>query len=450
MIPPLLFAIAALLCSGVVTAQPPVPETLDELLEQLQEARSQQAERNVRREKAFLAERDSQQRKLEEARAALLSEQQRSELLQESFDENESTTAELRARLDQRAGALLELFGASRQVAGQAKAVFEDSLISSQFRDREKRLAEFSADAATPEIDDLEDLWQGLLQEMVESGKVARYQAEVIGSGGASQQRLVTRIGTFNAVSDGKFLRYLPEHGWLQELHRQPPARFRAMATGLEQAVTGTVPMVVDPTRGSVLNLLIQVPDLVERIQQGRLVGYVIIAVAAIGLLIALERTFYLLIVGRKIKKQIDSATPNPSNPLGRIMALYQETKDSEMSVFELKLEELVLRDTPKLQKGLQTLKILAVIAPLLGLLGTVTGLIETFQSLTLFGTGDPRLMAGGISQALVTTVLGLVTAIVLILFHSGLLSKSRGLIVFLEEQSAGIMALHLENRRSG
>lgn len=222
------------------------------------------------------------------------------------------------------------------------------------------------------------------------------------------------------------------------------------MATGLEQAVTGTVPMVVDPTRGSVLNLLIQVPDLVERIQQGRLVGYVIIAVAAIGLLIALERTFYLLIVGRKIKKQIDSATPNPSNPLGRIMALYQETKDSEMSVFELKLEELVLRDTPKLQKGLQTLKILAVIAPLLGLLGTVTGLIETFQSLTLFGTGDPRLMAGGISQALVTTVLGLVTAIVLILFHSGLLSKSRGLIVFLEEQSAGIMALHLENRRSG
>lgn len=183
MIPPLLFAIAALLCSGVVTAQPPVPETLDELLEQLQEARSQQAERNVRREKAFLAERDSQQRKLEEARAALLSEQQRSELLQESFDENESTTAELRARLDQRAGALLELFGASRQVAGQAKAVFEDSLISSQFRDREKRLAEFSADAATPEIDDLEDLWQGLLQEMVESGKVARYQAEVIGSG---------------------------------------------------------------------------------------------------------------------------------------------------------------------------------------------------------------------------------------------------------------------------
>jgi biopolymer transport protein ExbB len=108
-------------------------------------------------------------------------------------------------------------------------------------------------------------------------------------------------------------------------------------------------------------------------------------------------------------------------------------------------MDESILKDSSRLTRGLSSLKILAAIAPLLGLLGTVTGLIETFQSITLFGAGDPGLMAGGISQALVTTVLGLTTAIPLILLHSMLASRSRRMVSLLEEQSAGIIALHAE-----
>ena len=126
-------------------------------------------------------------------------------------------------------------------------------------------------------------------------------------------------------------------------------------------------------------------------------------------------------------------------------MAVYHENRGIATETLELKLDEAILKNTPALQRGLVTVRILAVIAPMLGLLGTVTGLIETFQSITLFGTGDPRLMAGGISQALVTTVLGLGAAIPLILMHSALNTRSKRLLAVLEEQSAGLIARHAE-----
>ena len=181
---------------------------------------------------------------------------------------------------------------------------------------------------------------------------------------------------------------------------------------------------------------------------QGRLVGYIIIALALIGMLVVLERAWRLSIIGRRIKSQLGNNTPNPDNPLGRVMAVYHNNRGIDTETLELKIDEAILKNIPGLQRGLGTIRILAIVAPMLGLLGTVTGLIETFQSITLFGTGDPRLMAGGISQALVTTVLGLGAAIPLILFHTGLSGKSKRLVGILEEQSAGIIAAHAEQAR--
>jgi len=203
--------------------------------------------------------------------------------------------------------------------------------------------------------------------------------------------------------------------------------------------------MVIDPARGAVLSLLVKTPGLVERIQQGRAIGYVIIAVAIVGLLVGLERVIYLSMVGHRMRRQLGNATPDPKNPLGRLLAVFVDNRHVGCETLELKLDERILGELPKLQRGLQTLRIMAVIAPLLGLLGTVTGLIETFQSITLFGTGDPRLMAGGISQALVTTVLGLTAAIPLILLHTAVSSKARRLVGILEEQGAGLVAEHAE-----
>ena len=427
------------------SAQATIPVSLDELLQQVRRTKLAEAQWNNQREQQFLAQKDAQQQQLKEAQAVLETERQRSDELQQAFDRNEETIAALETRLQQRSGSLMELFGVVRQVAGDAEATFEDSLVSTQIPGRNALVGQLARSDRLPSIERLEELWFSLQQEMTESGKVVKFSTQVIGADGSEHEQQVTRIGVFNAVSGGSFLRHLPENSKLQVLPRQPALRYQGLASALESATSGMQPMVIDPSRGSVLALLMQTPDLMERIQQGKLVGYVIIAIGVIGLLIALERSFHLSLVGRRIRKQLKSDSPDTKNPLGRVMAVYHENTGLSPGTLELKMDESILKDSSSLQRGLSTLKILAAIAPLLGLLGTVTGLIETFQSITLFGAGDPGLMAGGISQALVTTVLGLTAAIPLILLHSMLTSKSRRLFGILEEQSAGIIATHAE-----
>ena len=421
---------------------------LDELLTQVRKIHTTASKSNLEREQRFLSEKESRQQRLEEIRAALAAEQTRSDTLQQAFDGNEKKVIELEQRLHERSGSLNELSGIYRQVWGDTRAILENSLISTQLPGRMKNLDGLTLQQSLPSINQLTELWFALQQEMTAAGKVISYPAQVVAADGSEQQQHVTRVGSFNVVSAGRFLRYQPATGKLEELPRQPSARYRRMATALEQAGSGSVPMVIDPSRGAVLDLLMQVPDVGERIRQGRLVGYIIIALSLIGLLVVLERTWQLTVTGRRIKAQLESNIPNTGNPLGRIMAVYQDNKGIDTETLELKIDEAILKNTPGLQRGLGTIRMLAVLAPMLGLLGTVTGLIETFQSITLFGTGDPRLMAGGISQALITTVLGLSAAIPLILLHTALSGKSKRLLNILEEQSAGIIASHAEQER--
>ena len=251
----------------------------------------------------------------------------------------------------------------------------------------------------------------------------------------------------FNAITGDRFLQYQDESRILQVLGRQPPSRYRALAGGVSAATEGILPMAVDPSRGQLLGLLIQSPSLAERVGQGRAVGYVIIAMGVIGLLIAIWRLVVLRAAGSGIRRQLkDPDKSRDDNPLGRIIQVYELNRSADTDTLELKLDEAILREVPPLERYQGTIKVFAAVAPLLGLLGTVVGMIVTFQALTLFGTGDPKLMAGGISQALVTTVLGLVVAIPLVFLHSVVAGWSRSLIEVLEEQSAGIIARHAEN----
>jgi biopolymer transport protein ExbB len=423
-------------------------DSLDELLTQVREIRTVASKVDAEREQRFLSEKETRQQRLEETQTALVAEQTRSDNLQQVFDENEKRIIELEQRLHERSGSLNELAGIYRQVWGDTRALLKNSLVSTQLPGRMENLDTLAHQLGLPSIHQLEELWFALQQEMTESGRVSSYQTRVVAADGREQQQRVTRVGSFNVVSAGRFLRYQPATGKLEELPRQPAARYRRMATALEQADSGNVPMVIDPSRGTVLDLLMQVPDVGERIRQGRLVGYIIIALSLVGILVVLERAWRLTVTGRRIKTQLGSNIPNPGNPLGRVMAVYQDNKGINTETLELKIDEAILKNTPGLQRGLGTIRMLAVLAPMLGLLGTVTGLIETFQSITLFGTGDPRLMAGGISQALITTVLGLSAAIPLTLLHTALSGKSRRLLSILEEQSAGIIATHAEQER--
>ena len=115
--------------------------------------------------------------------------------------------------------------------------------------------------------------------------------------------------------------------------------------------------------------------------------------------------------------------------------------RDEDRATLESVMQEAILRELPRVERGLSMLAVFGAVAPLLGLLGTVTGMIETFRVITLYGTGDPRLMSSGISEALITTELGLTVAIPIMLFHTFLSRRANAIIGEMEEK-----AVHLSN----
>ncbi len=433
---------------------PAAPDgSLEALLAQVQQARAAAQLADAEREQRFLAEQASQQQRLEALAASLEAEQARGESLREAFSLQRDRLAELDAGLEARTG---ELLGLVRQHARETAALLRDSLVSAQLPGRADALADLAEQDHVPTIIELEDLWLAQQREMTEAAQVVSWPALVIGVDGAMREQRVTRVGPFTALGEtGRLLARLKESGQLYEPRRRPDPlrweRWRArilpwwpLAHGPPAAVA-TTPLPVDPTRGALVALLAQVPQPLERIAQGRLVGWIIIALGALGLILALERLLVLGSVDRRMRRQQRSDVPDARNPLGRMLAVYRDNASVDPETLGLMLDETIIKETPRLQRGLSALRILAMIAPLLGLLGTVTGLIETFQAITLFGTGDPKLMAGGISQALVTTVLGLIVAIPLILIHAGLLGRSRRLIETLDQQSAALVARQAE-----
>lgn len=432
--------------AGVLGAAPGGSvETLDELLQAVRQDRLQERQENRAREARFVKDRDRQQALLEEARAELAREQGRSEALQAQHEAQEQTIAAQLERLGEAAGSLDALQGVFRQLAGDVAATLKRSLVTAQTPERLRRAKALADSGELPSLEQLETLWQILLEQGVASGKVTRFPAQVTRADGERVQGEVLRIGEFNLVSGGRYLRYLPESGGVAEFPRQPPGRYRKLAAALEQAQGGVQPMAIDPTRGAMLALLVQSPNLRERIRQGGVIGYIIIALGGVGLLIALERALVLVLMGRRVARQLSEREPDPRNPLGRVLKVAQQHPGADTEALGLKLDEAVLRELPRLQRGLGTLSVLAAVAPLLGLLGTVTGIIETFQSITLFGTGDPRIMSGGISLALVTTVQGLVVAIPILLLHAYLNARSNRIIQVLDEKSLAIVAAQAE-----
>jgi biopolymer transport protein ExbB len=435
---------AALTSTGLLAA-----DTLDQLLQEVRKARSEVSEQNKQREQRFQSERNNQRALLREVQAELAREEQRSDQLTARFNENEQALTEMSDNLRIQVGNFGELFGVVRQVAGDTVGVVRSSLVSAQYPDRGEIATRLAQIKGLPSIEDLDALRILLFEEMAESAKVTRFPSTIVTADGNSEGAEVVRVGVHNLITGDRFLSYDTETGSIKELARQPQDRFRKMAEALFGAGSEEiVATAVDPSRGSLLSLLIQAPSLRERIDQGGVVGYVIIALGIIGLLIAVWRLLFLAGVGAGIHRQLKSEEPSPKNPLGRILKVYDENRMNDTETLELKLDEAILREAPTLEKWQGGIKVLAAVAPLLGLLGTVTGMIATFQAITLFGTGDPKLMAGGISQALVTTVLGLCVAIPLVLLHSWVSGRSRSLIEILEEQTAGIIAEKAEADR--
>jgi biopolymer transport protein ExbB len=431
-------------------AQAEQARTLAELLRLVEQGRARDSEELRRREREFEAQKSEQERLLREARERQQNMERTSETLETTFEANDLEIGTLNQQLNDSLGQLRELFGVVQLVSGDAASQFDNSLTSIQFEGRREfllGLAErMGQSARIASVEELEQLWFELQREATEPGRVVRMPLEVVDVDGNRSTRDVVRVGAFNVVSDGKYLAYEPATGAVSELVRQPDQRrFIASTSELVNAQDGFAAFGLDVTRGQILALLIQQPNLRERIAQGAEIGYMIIALGLLGLLLAIERLITLTNTSRKVTAQLKTAEPNTNNPLGRVLKVYADNKHVDVETLELKLSEAIMKETPRLQRFLLFLKIISVVAPLMGLLGTVTGMIQTFQAITLFGTGDPTLMAGGISQALVTTVLGLVVAIPMVLLHTIVSGRSRRIVNVLQEQSAGIVAQHSE-----
>ena len=442
--------------AGALSAE----EARDNTLEQTSQAKLVELLRLVRRDaqeadevsaarlRRFVDEREARLQMRQDVERQLADEEARSRRLVRTFDDNEVALEALEQRLEVRIGNFGELFGVVRQVAGDVKGELDASLISAQRSGRGAVVGEIAKSRDLPDIADLKSLQMLLLEEMIESARVVRFESDFIGAGGVQGSGEIVRVGGFNLVRGDEFIDYQSETGELQVLARQPAGRFRNLAASLSEAREGSesaIAMALDPTRGQLLRLLIQTPDIGERVEQGSYVGYVIIAMGVAGLFIAIWRLLVLGRVKRAVVRQLTASHADESNPLGRILAAYERHKARPLEALSLALDEAIMRETPLLERHQGIIKVFAALAPLLGLLGTVVGMILTFQQLTLFGTGDPKLMAGGISQALMTTVLGLIVAIPLILLHSLVASASRTLVEMLEEQSVGLIA-----RRAG
>ena len=200
---------------------------------------------------------------------------------------------------------------------------------------------------------------------------------------------------------------------------------------------------------GTLLGLIVETPSFNERVQQGGEIGYLTIALGVLAFVWGVFRWFTLSSTASAVKAQARRPKASKSNPLGRVMLAYEAVGNkNDVGAIQAALDDAILKELPKLESGLNLGKIISNVAPLLGLLGTVVGMVITFQSITLFGTGDPQIMASGISVALMTTVIGLVVSIPLVLLHAFASGAANRVAQMLEEQAAGIIAEHADGRR--
>ncbi len=422
---------------------------LDALLKQLEEGKFAQTQQNKQREQEFVAKRAEQDQILRDTNTLRDNTLALSERLETQFEQNEFKLADLNEALTTRLGSLKELFGVLQQVAGDTKNKFYNSMISAEISGRSEFLDQLAQDMGSSSklasIEEIERVWFELQREMTESGKVTKFTTDVVEAGGAKVSKNVVRVGPFALVADGKYLEFNGVTGTVSELIRQPADRYGESAAELQASNGDIVKFGIDPTGGSILGLLVQAPNLQERVEQGGVVGYIILIVGAFGLLLSIERLFTLTFIRAKVNSQLKSAEVKTNNPLGRVLKVRDEHPNADTEALELHLTEAILAEVPKLGRNLTIIKIISVVAPLMGLLGTVTGMINTFQAITLFGTGDPKLMAGGISTALVTTVLGLVVAIPTTLLYAMLNTRSKNIVYILQEQAAGVIAERAE-----
>lgn len=442
LLPFLIFALNAQDADPAPIVEPVITD-LDLLVESVKTTASIRAKEDRARLNKFLSDKNKQQSLLDNMKYKLTLEERRSERLTKEYEDNDAELSDLEEQLTLKLGSFGELFGIVRQTAGESKGQFMLSLTNIEFPDRIEFLGDLAERKSLdlPTTEELERLWYEILNELNQSGKIKSYNADILTKSGELVNQDVMRIGVFNSVSNGDYLNLVAEQNLLEYLAKQPERSIRRSARKLQNS-DDYREVFIDPTRGSLLTKLIDRDTWFERINAGGFVGYVIIIILVLGLTMGFLRFKFLDEESKSIKNELETNNFSEDSILGKLNSIYSKYSGNNPEDLESQLEDILAKATPPLEKNLSVIKLLAAVAPLLGLLGTVIGMIETFQAITLFGTGDPKLMAGGISQALVTTMLGLIAAVPLLFVHNILDSRSRAISQIYEEQAIGLLAL--------
>ncbi|MCX9449225.1 MotA/TolQ/ExbB proton channel family protein [Vibrio cholerae] len=421
-----------------------VANASNSLVQQATQEKAQQQQHNQQREAGFV----QTAQELQAAKAELLAERNRlqkeADQLSSQFSDNENTLARLEETLRLETGSLGEMFGVVRQNAKELQSELDQSVTGVELRAHQQSIDDVVAAKTLPSMAQLRGLWQAMSEEIRASGQVQTTEIQWLNGQGETQTVPALRIGSLGLISEQGYVKW--DNARQQALsYQQLPSDFPTFSH-IRTLVDGdVVTMKVDPSRGVLLEQLALTPTLSQRLQAGGVIGNVILVLLGVGLIIALYRGAILATLRQKIKAQLKNPEQPGNNPLGRILAVYNKEQQRSVEALELRLLEAVVDEQNHLETGLSMLKLLAALAPMLGLLGTVTGMIETFQVITQFGNGDPKVMAGGISMALVTTVEGLIAAIPLLLAHNILSAQAEAIRNILEKQGIGLVAQQAE-----
>lgn len=414
------------------------------LVQQATQEKAQQQQHNQQREAGFV----QTAQELQAAKAELLAERNRlqkeADQLSSQFSDNENTLARLEETLRLETGSLGEMFGVVRQNAKELQSELDQSVTGVEPRAHQQSIDDVVAAKTLPSMAQLRGLWQAMSEEIRASGQVQTTEIQWLNGQGETQTVPALRLGSLGLISEQGYVKW--DNARQQALsYQQLPSDFPTFSH-IRTLIDGdVVTMKVDPSRGVLLEQLALTPTLIQRLQAGGVIGNVILVLLGVGLIIALYRGAILATLRQKIKAQLKNPEQPGNNPLGRILAVYNKEQQRSVEALELRLLEAVVDEQNHLETGLSMLKLLAALAPMLGLLGTVTGMIETFQVITQFGNGDPKVMAGGISMALVTTVEGLIAAIPLLLAHNILSAQAEAIRNILEKQGIGLVAQQAE-----
>ncbi len=426
------------------------PSSPEELLELVQKGQFADTQEQRDRERQFRNEKNKQAKLLADAKAERARLEREAARLEVKFEANEALLVVAEVQLKERLGSLNEIFGHLAGLATESRNIFEQSISSAQFgKEREEFLTKLAVKmgqgVTLASIPELERLWFELQREINATGEVVKFTTDVIALDGTVESREVVRVGVFNAVSDGNYLTYASTRGMYEELPSQPARRYTSTTSDVLDAEAFPVQFAVDPTGpqgGSYLASLIAMPGWGERTQQGGVVGYIILYILGLGGLGLFGWRLYSLIGIRSlIDSQLAASTLSTDNPLGRVLKVAEDNPKADTETIELKMAEQILNERPPIEKLNWLIKLISIVAPLMGLFGTIIGMIITFQMITLFGTGDPKTMAEGISIALVTTWLGLAVAIPMTFMSAIVSNFSKGILETIEEQAIGMAA---------